>query len=141
MATVRDPRAECANETKHELLIRQLIGSDARMARNGFWKALRDLLDELKLRPEEFPSREFLPDAYLIDREAKEVRLYEVEVTCPLSSLKLADYGWLWFCFDCEEHLEWEPRLFVVDRYGHQNEIAMGQLYLNNVLAKYAPAA
>jgi hypothetical protein len=137
MPTRRDPRAACRpNDTPslHERLIRSLIESDPRMCRNGFWRAHRELTDELGFGLDDFPpDRPFLPDAYLFDRDNQEILLFEVEVSCPLTAQKIAAYGWFWFEWDGEGSTDWLPRLFVVDRYGHRNELNMAELYFADV--------
>lgn len=138
MPTKRDPRAPCRptdTPSLHERLLRNLVDSDPRMCRNGFWRTHKALIDELGLDEDEFPQRAFLPDAYLFDREHQEIFLFEVEVSCPLTVRKQCDYGWLWFAWDGEGETDWTPRLFVIDRYGHQNELDMCKLYFADVEA------
>jgi hypothetical protein len=105
------------------------------MCRNGFWRQHKALVEDLGLDQEEFPANAFLPDAYLFDHEAQEIRLFEVEISCPLTPAKMDAYGWLYFCWESEGSVDWLPRLFVVDRYGHRNELSMSELYFGNTAA------
>jgi hypothetical protein len=136
MPTKRDPRAPCRPNdppSLHERLIRDLIASDLRMARNGFWRKHRALVEKLGMDQDEFIARPFLPDAYLFDHDNQEILLFEVEISCPLSDLKKHNYGWLWFCWESEGAHDWLPRLFVIDRYGHRNELDMSELYFADI--------
>jgi hypothetical protein len=143
MPTKRDPRAPCRPEAPpslHERLIRDLIANDPKMCRNGFWRAVRDIAEEVGLSDDEWLSdRDFQPDAYLIDREAQVVRIYEVEVTSPLSEKKLFDYAWFWFLWECEGDTEWIPKLYTVDRYGNCNELSLQGLYYSRIMAPHMP--
>jgi hypothetical protein len=63
----------------------------------------------------------FIPDLYCIDRNEREVRLFEIEDTSPLTDIKLAKLIDFWWFMDNES---WDVKCFVFDRYGHnQREI------------------
>lgn len=135
MPTRRHPRAPNLGSSKpHEMLVRRLIESDGRICRNGFARAVRALIDEIGSELDEMDLSSFLPDAYMIDHENKAIVIYEVEVTSYLSPHKLDCYAWFWFCWDSEDEHEWRPRLFVVDRYFHKNELDLCDLYLNRLV-------
>ncbi|WP_324807258.1 hypothetical protein SH584_11590 [Sphingomonas sp. LY29] len=137
----RDLRKPCVRSdgkvTRHEELIRELIDSDPRMCRNGFARSMKPLFEREGIYPENVPLGEFIPDAYLLDEEAKEIRIYEVEVTNALSNFKIQSLGMFWFYMDCEM-TKWMPRLYVVDRYGAMTELCMLKCY-RQVLAHHAP--
>ena len=57
----------------------------------------------------------FLPDAFLISHKAREVRVYEIEDSHPISAKKLADLIDFYFSLDA---ISWQFRVFVTDRYG-----------------------
>jgi hypothetical protein len=63
----------------------------------------------------------FIPDLYCIDVKRREVRLFEIEDTSPLTDRKLAKLIDCWWFMDNES---WDVKCFVFDRYGHnQREI------------------
>jgi hypothetical protein len=69
----------------------------------------------------------FCPDGVVIDREARRVDVFEVEVThaIPQSTMwKICD---LWVA--CDAH-DIELNLFVVNRYGHIGQVEIGPWYL-----------
>jgi hypothetical protein len=136
MPTRRHPRKSIPRRdgvvTEHERIVRALVEADPRICRRRFWPSLEALLIEIGLDPLDFDARHFMPDCYMIDREQKHVNIIEVEVTCPLSAKKRQDYAWMWFCWESEE-TEWEPRLFVVDRYGHGNELSLQEMYYGEI--------
>ncbi len=137
----RDLRKPCIRKdgktTLHETLIRKLIDSDERMCRYGFSRTVAALFEREDIYPDNVPLGEFVPDAYLLDEAAREIRIYEVEVTNALSDQKIASLGMFWFYMDCET-TEWVPRLFVVDRYGVTTELDMLKCY-GRVLAHHCP--
>lgn len=55
-----------------------------------------------------------IPDAFLIDKSASTVYLFEIEDTHPLTADKLRKLSEIWFRLDS---IEWEMRVFLVDRY------------------------
>lgn len=131
MPTKRDPRAPCRPDdpaSPHEQLIRDLVTSDTRMCRNGFWRAVTALAEELG--EEGVFNRVtfgFLPDAYLIDRDECEILMFEVEHYGRLSEAKLRDLGAFWDWWDGSGEHDWLPRLFLVDRFGNRNELDLAE--------------
>jgi hypothetical protein len=71
---------------------------------------------------EEFDSDWFtrMPDAFAIRVPQREVDVIEVEITHPIPHDTMRDLGRLWFELDAIDVL---MRLFVMNRYGHINEI------------------
>lgn len=129
MPTKRPPRAPCRPDdppSLHERLIRDLLASDERICRNGFWRAVAALATELD---EEITATRqhfgFLPDAYVLDRQECEIVIYEVEVRGTLSPDKLTLLGRFWDWWDASGEHDWLPRLILVNRFGHQNEIEL----------------
>lgn len=124
MPTRRHPRAPTIRADRswsmHELAIRMLVRRDERVCRNGFAQAMhalgRELDDEYEFEP--MPVGDFRPDAFLVDRQAQEVVLYEVEDTHALTPVKLDAIVFLWLWFDSDGS-DWILRLFPVDRYGN----------------------
>jgi hypothetical protein len=57
-----------------------------------------------------------IPDAYTIDKDNKEVHLYEIEDTSEIGPDKLSKLGLLWFYLDEDE---WNLYLHIHDRYGN----------------------
>jgi hypothetical protein len=140
MPTKRHPRAPSKGKfTLHERIIQALIDADQRMCRNGFWQSVGEIVNAAKL-DEDLVCREFRPDAYLIDHERQHINIVEVEVSCPLSDKKKDDYTWWWFLWEAE-CTDWEPRLFVVDRYGHGNELSLRNMYWAKVRREARVAA
>jgi hypothetical protein len=60
----------------------------------------------------------FIPDLYSIDVKAREVRLFEIEDTSPLTDRKIAKLIDFWWFMDNES---WDVKCFVFDRYGHNH--------------------
>ncbi|GAA4015434.1 hypothetical protein GCM10022280_12720 [Sphingomonas swuensis] len=119
-----------AQDTRHEAAIKRLVESDSRMCRNGFKRVVRDLWDELGGDPDEMETLSFLPDAFLVDRERRELLLYEVEDTSALKPAKKALYGAFWFAWDSEDLHDWLPRLFVCSTTGRVSyEVPLSALY------------
>ena len=124
MPTRRHPRAPCQSDTPHELAIRRLIDSHQDLCRNGFWEAIKQLCDELG--EDDVPTKlgfRFQPDAYRIDRQASEILLYEVEVTSLVTPDKMKLIAAFWEWWEASGDHDWMPRLFLVNRYGHQGEV------------------
>jgi hypothetical protein len=57
----------------------------------------------------------FVPDLWYIDAEERDIFVYEIEDTCPLTSLKLAKLVDFWWSMDNEG---WDVHLTAFDRYG-----------------------
>lgn len=67
-----------------------------------------------------------VPDLYEVNKEKDILTVYEIENSFHLTPDKLFKYGQLWFYLDCD----WvELRLFIVDRFGHQNEISLCDVF------------
>jgi hypothetical protein len=112
MASRKGPRSPCEQRvvSRHEQAIRDLLASDPRIMRNGFWAAVSELADDLDY---EIRLGGFLPDAYRIDREACEIVMHEVVDHCDLAPKKLASIGDFWMDWDGEGDTDWLPTLFV----------------------------
>lgn len=85
---------------------------------------------------EEAPRATFRPDAYLIDEEAKELLLFEVEVTSFLSDTKCAALGYYWFEWDADDSHDWLPVLITVDRHGTRAQQSLSDFYYRYVLSR-----
>jgi len=97
-----------------------LLNLDPRMLIGGFSKRLCEAVEksnsrcdsgELKLL---LSNYRIIPDAYLIDQQAKTAYLFEVEDTNPLSADKLRKLSEIWWRLDS---IGWEMRVFLIDRY------------------------
>lgn len=108
----------------HEARVGALVTTDPRIERFGFSRALIGALadaacvtraDVVAGRGPRGSSFGVVPDAFRIDREAREAHVYEVEVTAPMTSEKLELYADMWFELDCEG---WGLHLTSVDRLG-----------------------
>lgn len=93
----------------------------------GFQQALRALRDEIGAEDDIPPS--FRPDAYRINRDTRDIEIFEVEVSCVLSPAKIAQLGDWWFDWDSEGRHDWLPVLILVDRYGHRNHVDLHHAY------------
>jgi hypothetical protein len=120
MANQRDPRAEPAHVrlTAHEIRIRELLAGDPAIKRYHFSDAIRALVAEFGCAPDCLVDRQFLPDAYRIDRAGGWIDLFEVEERNPISASKLEILRDWWLAWDDEDGCEFAPRLFVLHRYG-----------------------
>jgi hypothetical protein len=138
MPTKKPRRAQCRPNdppSLHEKIIRALIDADPRMFRNGFWQEVNAICKAEEIDCDGIVKQAFRPDAYLIDRASKHINIVEVEVSHPMTERKKDDYAWWWYLWDCEMS-DWEPRLFVVDRYGHGHELGLGAMYWRKVFAE-----
>ncbi len=68
------------------------------------------------LKEHHVPRPPFLPDLYEINRDEKEIILYEIEDTHPISSDKLNRIERGMCDVDC--YAFWDLQIFVTDRYG-----------------------
>jgi hypothetical protein len=86
----------------------------------GFSKELGNAIQETNGKCDRAEMRALLtryriiPDAYLIDRSAKVVYLFEIEDSNPLTADKLRKISEIWFRLDS---IGWDMRIFLVDRY------------------------
>lgn len=98
----------------------------------GFPSAVRDLRDRVGCRGEE-PAINFVPDAFRLNEETCEIELFEVEVTHPVPTAKLADLGWYWSQWDAEDGHEWLPVLIQIDRFGtaHRRDLSIAYFELS----------
>jgi len=97
-----------------------LLNLDSRMRIGGFSKELGKAVlemngacDQMELRGLVNQHR-IIPDAYLIEKSASTVYLFEIEDTNPLTANKLRKLSEIWFRLDS---IDWEMRVFLVDRY------------------------
>lgn len=106
------------------------LQNPAIQAGRGFTKALRPFIKRLV---DEDASKEihhlgFNPDAYVLDEDAREIVIYEIEDTHMLSTEKLdllIEHFW-WF-----DDMGLTLRLIVTDRYGmNRREISLHAQYL-----------
>lgn len=120
MPNRRHPRHEPRHVriTKHELQIRELLASDPAICRYGFAQAVDAIVQEFDCSADCRVNRLFAPDAYRIDRANGWIDIFEVEVTCPISSAKLEKLAAWWEAWDCEGQCDFLPRVFVIDKYG-----------------------
>ncbi|RYZ20060.1 MAG: hypothetical protein EOO16_17970 [Chitinophagaceae bacterium] len=97
-----------------------LLNLDSRMMIGGFSKELGKAVLETNGQFDQMELRELLtlhriiPDAYLIDKSACTVYLFEIEDTNPLTADKIRKLSEIWFRLDS---IDWEMRVFLVDRY------------------------
>jgi hypothetical protein len=70
----------------------------------------------LNLRQRHIPRPQFLPDLYEINSDERQIIIYEIEDTHPISPEKLdLIRHWMWG-IDC--YTPWDLLIFVTDRYG-----------------------
>lgn len=105
------------NGTLHQRLTADVIRKFPSAQTRGFFKCLRAAIGD-----DELERQTFVPDAFTIDADRREVTVFEVEVTCPISEKKLLDMGWLWFQLDADD---WDLRLVTIDRRGTPSEFDM----------------
>lgn len=72
-----------------------------------WWRMVRDEIGGKK------------PDAFAVDVEAREVRIYEAEITSSVKDDKLRSYADLWFMLG----RDWALRLIVIGPGGHLGDI------------------
>lgn len=121
MPTKRGLRQQCPQKrlTCHELAIRTLVFSDVRICRNGFARAVDTFLNKLGVDEDDRPIIDFRLDAYMIDEEAGEIIMFEVEDTHFIDPDKLRGLTYFWFDADGMSE-EVFARLVTVDRYGRR---------------------
>ena len=131
--------AKAGKVSLHELAIRQIVDSDPRMARNGFKGAIADLWREIGGEPDEVPPMDFVPDAYLIDRDLKQLVLFEVGDWRLATHAKEAALGRFWFMWDSCVPDDWALGCLAVDRFGMvAHEMDLCRFYVGT-LAEFAP--
>lgn len=123
----------------HELAIRQLVESDPRMCRNGFAGAISDLWREIGGEADEVPPTDFIPDAYLIDRDLKQLVLFEVGDWRLATHAKEAALGQFWFMWDSCAPNDWALGCLALDRFGmvtHEMDLCK---FFVGTLAEHSP--
>ena len=112
----------------HELLVNRIKKKYGAKSGN-FYKALSDS-DEFF---DDWDLPRYSPDAFSIEMTDNElcqaiVRVWEVEVTHPLSQRQLDVISMIHF--ECNPNFE--LKLFIVDRYGNENEMEIMGSFLNS---------
>lgn len=80
----------------------------------------------------------FVPDAYIVDHEAKEIILFEVGDWRLATHDKEARLGDFWFWWDAAAP-DWTVRCFAVNRFGRfTHEMDLSGFYLD-LLAEHSP--
>jgi hypothetical protein len=138
--SAKDPREpKGGKESLHERVIRQLIASDPRMCRNGFARAIEDLWAEIGGEPDELPPIHFMPDAYLIDRDLKELVLFEVGDWRLATQAKEAALGQFWLMWDSCVPDGWAVGCIALDRFGmFSHEMDLCSFFVGT-LAEFSP--
>lgn len=113
----------------HQNLIGEILRDFPDASTADFHGALRRLREEIGADEQPDIERAFRPDAYRFDREGECIEIYEVEITCELSDVKIDRLGAWWFDWDCEDCHDWLPVLITVDRYGHRNRVDLMHAY------------
>jgi hypothetical protein len=123
--------------TLHELAIRRLVEIDPRICRNGFTQAIKELIRGEWDDEDPIPT-DIRPDAYLIDRDAKELILFEVGDWRLATHDKEYRLGMFWFWWDTYAP-DWEVRCFAINRFGRfTHEMSLCGFYLDT-LAEHSP--
>ncbi len=95
----------------------------------GFAAAHRALWLEIGGHPNDLPRTAFVPDAFHIDREARQLVLFEVEVSHGITDEKYRRLGEFWCDWDDEAGNDWLPVLVIVDRFGNRDPRDLGRFY------------
>lgn len=109
----------------HQSIVAKIIREREGSAATGFHAAHDALCDELGI--DRYPAS-MIPDAYRFNRATCEIEIYEVEIRSPLSGPKAQTLGSLWEFWDCEIS-DWEPVLFVADRYGNVSRMDLSHIF------------
>lgn len=102
--------------TTHAEIVESLLGTYPRTLAKGFNREIARALPGVS----EPPLTRRVPDAFAFYGGGKMVDIFEVEVTSGLTEAALADYAAL--VVDLSFY-DIEARLFVVNRFGHINEV------------------
>lgn len=116
-------------------MIAGLLANIPGLQKRGFWRTVIALAEEPQIDVE-LRKREFLPDAFRIDRESCVIEIHEAVNTHPPKRRALMAMGMLWYDFDSggwgEE--QWDVKLFL-----HRNdtltpaEVDLGFWWMENV--------
>lgn len=124
----------------HKVEIANVLADYPDAQTEGFPAAQRNLWLEMGGDEEEIPRSDFRPDAYLIDHVAKEVVLFEVEITSFMTERKCAQLGYYWFEWDAEDAHDWLPVLITVDRHGARTRHDLCDFYYRYTLPRSVAA-
>lgn len=120
----------------HDIQIHRLKRLDENIKTHGCKKAIRRAVcaDLRNMDAEEFDETfstiRFVPDAFLIDEEKLVVRIYEVEVSSPITLEKMHRYVDLMWLLDYEE---WRLEIVRVDKYGKQEPVGLFEWWGDSV--------
>jgi hypothetical protein len=109
-----DPRHNSRNDSFPQTLKRALIAEHACDITEAERKDHAELMEwcwNNKWRPS------FVPDLWYVDPTNRDIYIFEIEDTSPLTSLKLSKLVDFWWSMDNEG---WDVHVFVFDRYGLQ---------------------
>lgn len=110
--------AKSTHTPEHVRFVSEILIEHPDARTDGFPAALRALRGRLGCEDEDFPAIHFRPDAFRLNEEAREIEIYEVEITHPVPANKLTHLGEWWAAWDAEDEHDWLPVLYTVNRDG-----------------------
>lgn len=115
--------------TRHQQIVRALVDAYDCQAGGGFARQLRHIpSDEMEDDRRFLNQRWPIPDAWRFDYDARELVIYEVEDTHPMTDEVLAGWTLLWHFLDT---YDWTMRLVRVARWGQCDEVQLGLAYVH----------
>ena len=112
----------------------------SQVRRTKFARAVRAIIREEDGDPEtiKFHKDELrrVPDGFFVDREARNIVIFEVECAHPMEEDKILAYRKLAWTLDC---LEWHMPVVVLDRYGDGKVVDFWKLELAAMYSQNSP--